>query len=50
MIRWIPAIFACLLTLTLAGNVSTEPGRVLDVQGHRGCRGLMPENSMPAFR
>ena len=50
MIRWIPAISACLLTLTLAGNVSTEPGRVLDVQGHRGCRGLMPENSMPAFR
>lgn len=21
----------------------------LDVQGHRGCRGLMPENSLPAF-
>jgi glycerophosphoryl diester phosphodiesterase len=21
----------------------------LDVQGHRGCRGLMPENSIPAF-
>ena len=21
----------------------------LDIQGHRGCRGLMPENSMPAF-
>ena len=22
----------------------------LDVQGHRGCRGLMPENSLPAFK
>ncbi len=21
----------------------------LDIQGHRGCRGLMPENSLPAF-
>jgi len=21
----------------------------VDVQGHRGCRGLMPENSIPAF-
>ena len=21
----------------------------LDVQGHRGCRGLLPENSLPAF-
>ncbi|NEL42801.1 MAG: glycerophosphodiester phosphodiesterase, partial [Xanthomonas perforans] len=20
-----------------------------DVQGHRGCRGLMPENTIPAF-
>jgi glycerophosphoryl diester phosphodiesterase len=22
----------------------------IDVQGHRGCRGLMPENSLPAFK
>lgn len=22
---------------------------ILDVQGHRGCRGLMPENTVPAF-
>jgi len=20
-----------------------------DIQGHRGCRGLLPENSIPAF-
>lgn len=23
--------------------------QVMDVQGHRGCRGLMPENTIPAF-
>ena len=22
----------------------------IDVQGHRGCRGLLPENSLPAFK
>ena len=21
----------------------------IDIQGHRGCRGLLPENSIPAF-
>jgi glycerophosphoryl diester phosphodiesterase len=25
-------------------------GAGFDVQGHRGCRGLLPENSIPAFR
>lgn len=24
--------------------------QTLDVQGHRGCRGLLPENSIPAFK
>jgi len=24
-------------------------GQVIDVQGHRGCRGLLPENTVPAF-
>lgn len=27
--------------------VQTQPG--FDLQGHRGCRGLMPENTVPAF-
>lgn len=27
----------------------TKPERTLDLQGHRGARGLFPENSMPAF-
>ncbi len=25
------------------------PTKTIDVQGHRGCRGLMPENTVPAF-
>ncbi|MEL7531512.1 MAG: glycerophosphodiester phosphodiesterase family protein [Bacteroidota bacterium] len=28
-------------------EVSSAP---LDIQGHRGCRGLLPENTIPAFR
>lgn len=29
--------------------ISCNSERTLDVQGHRGCRGLYPENSLPAF-
>ena len=32
----------------LAGPSLLDAG-TLDVQGHRGCRGLMPENTLPAF-
>ncbi len=28
---------------------STKNMQKLDIQGHRGCRGLMPENTIPAF-
>lgn len=38
--------FACKTTLP-KGPVSVPAG--FDWQGHRGCRGLMPENSIPAF-
>jgi hypothetical protein len=31
------------------GAVPPVPGQV-EVQGHRGCRGLLPENTMAAFR
>lgn len=43
-------------TTSEQGNSSTtkEPGLAIapdfDLQGHRGCRGLLPENSIPAFR
>ena len=35
------------LILTL-GYVTTQ-GQSIDIQGHRGARGLMPENTIPAF-
>ena len=50
MNRWSPAIVASILAFAFAGAATTGSSRALDVQGHRGCRGLMPENSMPAFR
>jgi glycerophosphoryl diester phosphodiesterase len=36
-----------LLLLIQTANAQTRP---LDLQGHRGCRGLMPENTIPAMR
>ncbi len=38
--------FACKSTLK---NTPITPRVGFDWQGHRGCRGLMPENSLPAF-
>lgn len=29
--------------------MSRAPGRALDIQGHRGARGLAPENTLPGF-
>lgn len=29
--------------------LSCNPKKHVDIQGHRGCRGLLPENSLPAF-
>ncbi|MEZ0487847.1 glycerophosphodiester phosphodiesterase family protein [Fibrella aquatica] len=30
-------------------SLAAQPARSYDLQGHRGCRGLMPENTIPAF-
>ena len=45
------------LWLSFASKSCTSPvqlepnkGAKIEIQGHRGCRGLMPENSIPAFR
>ena len=35
--------------LNLVPLMSQKPPAVFDWQGHRGCRGLMPENTIPAF-
>ncbi len=36
--------FLCILVL------NCSKARQLDIQGHRGARGLMPENTIPAFK
>ncbi len=35
--------------MTQSCDPKSDAGARLDVQGHRGCRGIMPENSIPAF-
>lgn len=30
--------------------ISCQSNSKINIQGHRGCRGLMPENSLPAFK
>lgn len=37
------------LTICLAGMITTSLSGQVDVQGHRGWRGLYPENSIPGF-
>lgn len=38
-------LFACMVTTTFAQPLI----KPYDLEGHRGCRGLMPENTLPAF-
>ncbi len=39
-----------LIAIVAIVAVSCQPQhKTIDVQGHRGCRGLMPENTIPAF-
>ncbi len=49
----LPAIMILLLFFTACAKVrkmqSNENSPRIDIQGHRGCRGLMPENTLPAF-
>jgi len=40
---------ACSTTKTVPVTPSGDGGIVFDKQGHRGCRGLMPENTVPAM-
>lgn len=43
---WIGII---LFLSTSISVLAQHPGQPLDIQGHRGCRGLLPENTIPAF-
>jgi glycerophosphoryl diester phosphodiesterase len=45
-----PALLALLAGLCLSGAAAAQPAqRVIDVQGHRGARGLAPENTLASF-
>lgn len=38
-----------LFFLCLILNMNCNSSKPIDIQGHRGCRGLQPENTVPAF-
>jgi len=38
------------LLLGFMATISNHSNSQIDIQGHRGCRGLFPENSIPAFQ
>lgn len=48
MLQKVISIVVCLMVL-IACNTSNEEKMQIDIQGHRGCRGLMPENSISGF-
>src|SRR3972149_2846181 len=38
-----------LIIIIFMTGCSTNAVKKTDIQGHRGCRGLMPENTIPGF-
>lgn len=42
-------MYAALSGIFFCKSHQTQAQTNMDIQGHRGCRGLMPENSIPAF-
>jgi glycerophosphoryl diester phosphodiesterase len=56
--RFLPYLFFCTFALACSeSNIEntskvkeSESNGKLDFQGHRGCRGLLPENTIPAFQ
>ena len=45
------AAAACALAVCSAiAQTAPAPGPAFDLQGHRGARGLLPENTLPGFR
>ncbi len=48
-IVFLPIVLALLSMSCTSTKVSQNPSVSFDLQGHRGCRGLMPENTIPAF-
>ena len=48
--RAITALWACLLVLCACDPEPEVDWDSFDLQGHRGCRGLMPENSSEGMK
>ena len=49
--RYLLLFFSLLMTTVMCqSQKSSEQPNDFDIQGHRGCRGLMPENTLPAFQ
>ncbi|WP_234572616.1 glycerophosphodiester phosphodiesterase family protein [Rhodohalobacter sp. 614A] len=42
-------LFAAFFSLALVTCTNQQPPKDFDLQGHRGARGLLPENTIPAF-
>jgi len=42
-------LFVLCLALSLTAPINPQSNVSFDIEGHRGCRGLMPENTIPAF-
>lgn len=42
-------LIVVLFSIFLFGVTPKDPGYVFDLEGHRGCRGLRPENTLAAF-
>jgi glycerophosphoryl diester phosphodiesterase len=50
MLRGVALFLLAFCTWCANAAAQTSVPAQLDIQGHRGARGLMPENSMPAFK
>lgn len=51
MKAYIPALLCALLATAWQANAQTSASfPIFDKEGHRGCRGLMPENTVPAMK
>lgn len=48
-LRSLLLLFVCVGIQACFSPVSEQKMKDMDVQGHRGCRGLLPENTLPAF-
>lgn len=43
-------LIAVIFSITFMSCTNNQPIQTFDLQGHRGARGLMPENTIPAFQ